>query len=187
MISFHLGQESTLEQVSTLRQESTLGQVSPPRTSVHPSDKCPLSTVCALRTRSFIEPVWLGRASEINGFMPKGPFGQRVPYIYIVCNSSHLVVDGQSRGSQVERGLDSPEDLRGEGASTGCRSQLYSAFGITFYQKFWMQIPFVLCSWSIMRWGLKSFRGTIPGAPHIWRPILQAARHGTRPLTGSLH
>jgi len=32
-------------------------------------------------------------------------------------------------------GLDSPEDLRGEGASTGCRSQLYSAVGITFDQK----------------------------------------------------
>ena len=68
--------------------------------------------------------------------MRKEPFGQHVPYIYIVSNSSHLVVDGQSRGSQVERGLDSPEDLQGEGASTGCRSQLYSAVGITSYQKF---------------------------------------------------
>jgi hypothetical protein len=35
----------------------------------------------------------------------------------------------------VEGGLDSPEDLRGEGASSSCRSQLYSAVGITFCQK----------------------------------------------------
>jgi len=27
----------------------------------------------------------------------------------------------------------------------------------------------------------------IPGAPQICRPILQAGRHGTRPLTGSFH
>jgi len=99
-----------------------------------PSDQCPPSTVCALCTRSFIDPACLARASEINGFMPKAPFGQRVPYIYILFNSSHLV-DGQSRGSQVEMGLDSPEYLRGEVASTGCRSQLYSAVGITWYQK----------------------------------------------------
>ena len=108
--------------------------------------------------------------------------------IYIYCwNSSHLVVDGLSWGSQVARDVDSPEDLQGKGASTGCRSQLYSAFGITFYQKFRMPIPFGLCGWSITRWGLKWFQGTIPGAPHIWHPILQAGRHGSCPLTGSLH
>jgi hypothetical protein len=101
-----------------------------PRTSVHSPQFQPYSP------RVFIDPVCLGRDSVINGFMPKGPFGQCVSYIYIVCNSSHLVVDGQSRGSQVERGLDSPEDLQGEGASTGCRSQLYSAVGIRFYQTF---------------------------------------------------
>ena len=70
----------------------------------------------------------------MNGFMPKGPFGQRGPYIYIHFNSSHLV-DRQSQGSQAEMGLNSPEDLRGEGAITGCRSQLCCAVGITFYQK----------------------------------------------------
>jgi hypothetical protein len=43
-------------------------------------------------------------------------------------------MDGQSGGSQVERGLHSPEDLCGEGASTGSRSQLYSAVGMTFSQ-----------------------------------------------------
>ena len=43
-------------------------------------------------------------------------------------------MDGQSWGSQVERGLDSPEDLRGEGVITGCRSQLYSAVGMAWYK-----------------------------------------------------
>jgi len=99
------------------------------------ADKIPSSIVCALHTRSFIDPACLRRASEINGFMAKEQLANvfRI-YIYF-CNSSHLVVDGQSWGSQIEKGLDSPEDLRGEGASTGCRSQLYSAVGITFHKK----------------------------------------------------
>jgi len=55
-----------------------------PRPSVQPSVKFPPSTDCASHTRSFIDPASLGRASEITGFMPKGPVGQRVAYIYIL-------------------------------------------------------------------------------------------------------
>jgi hypothetical protein len=55
-------------------------------------------------------------------------------FLWYFCNISYLVVNGKSVGSQLERGLDSPEDITGEGASTRCRSQLYSAVGITFYQ-----------------------------------------------------
>jgi hypothetical protein len=35
-------------------------------------------------TRRFINPACLGRASEINGFMPPGLSGLRVLYIYIL-------------------------------------------------------------------------------------------------------
>jgi len=55
--------------------------MSPPSDKSSPSDKSPLSTVCAGSTGSFIDPACLGRPSEINGFMPQGRSGQRVPDI----------------------------------------------------------------------------------------------------------
>jgi len=70
-----------------------LGQVSTPRTSVHSPQFVPFATGV------FIDPACLRRASEINGFMPKGPFGQRVSlYIYTFVTR------------HISLWMDSPED-----------------------------------------------------------------------------
>jgi hypothetical protein len=72
-----------------------------PRNSVHPSDKCPLSTVCALRTRSLYRSslsrpsIWDQRLYASTALCLMDRLAN-VFLIYIVCNSSHLVVEGQS-------------------------------------------------------------------------------------------
>ena len=54
-----------------------LGQVSTPRTIVHSPQFLPYVPGVSK------DPAFVGRGSEINGFMPKGRFGQFVHCIYI--------------------------------------------------------------------------------------------------------
>jgi hypothetical protein len=86
---FHISRQAitrsaTEHDLLSTSDKSQPSDKSPPSDQCPPSDKSPPSTVCALHTRSSINPACLRRASEINGFMPKGLFGQRVPWIYLL-------------------------------------------------------------------------------------------------------
>ena len=104
---------------------------------------------------------------------PRAPL---LPQSHTNATEAHL---NMTRAVHLQLWMDSAKDakqrgglivlmkLHGEEASTGCRSQLYSAGRITLYQQFGSLILFVLYRWSTEQWGVKSFQKSILGAPHI--------------------
>ena len=79
-----------------------------PRTSVHPRTRVHPPQFVPYAHRDFIDPACLGRASEINGFMPQGPSGQRIPDIYTIATRHiPLLMDSRETSS---RGLDGPDE-----------------------------------------------------------------------------
>ena len=79
-----------------------------PRTSVHPRTRVRPPQFVPYAPGVFIDPACLGRASEINGFMPQGPFGQHVPDIHTI-TTRHIPLRMDSP-EIPSRGLDGPDE-----------------------------------------------------------------------------
>jgi hypothetical protein len=96
MISFDLPKESTLGQESTVGQVSTLGQ------------EFTLHMLCLTHPEiSLIQRV-SPEQSEINGFMPQGESGQRIPDIYTI-TTRHIPLRMDSP-EIPSRGLNDPDE-----------------------------------------------------------------------------
>jgi len=78
------------------------------RTSVHARTRVPPPQFLPYAPRVFIDPACLGRASEINCFMPQGPSGQRVPDIYTI-TTRHIPLR-MDTPEIPSRGLDGPDE-----------------------------------------------------------------------------
>ena len=195
MISFDLGQQSTLGQESTLRQESTLAQVST------------LHSLCLMHPEfSLMQLVSAEHLRSMALCLKDRLANALLKYILLQLLTSRCgwTVPRSQVGGWMAR-----MNLRGRGTiilSVLVWASTRSNEPGMGKEQFRRQISSVLCSRNyIVSKVLKADpirnlqlehnavsteefpRYYILGAPQISRPILQAGRHGTRPLTGSLH
>jgi len=92
----------------TITRSATEHDVIRPRTRVHPRTSVHPPQFVPYAPGVFIDPAYLGRASEIDGFMPHGSSGQRVPDIYTI-TTRHIPLR-MDRPETPSRWLDGPEE-----------------------------------------------------------------------------
>jgi len=207
MISFDLGQESTVGQESTLGQESILGQVS---TLGEVSTLGQLSTLHSLcLTHPEFLLIQLVSAEHLRSMALclkdrlANAFLKYILLQLVTFRCGWTVLRSQVGGCMARM------NLHGKGTiilSVLVWASTRSNEPGLGKEQFRRQISSVLCSRNyILSKVLKADpirnlqlehnavrteefpRYYIPGAVQIRRPILQAGRHGSRPLTGSLH